>query len=431
MLVAHRFVTYRGGARRRFMAGIAGAVLALAVAWGGGAEAQDKKPLKIGFSMALTGGLAGAGKSALIAMQIWAEDVNAKGGLLGRQVELVYYDDQSNPATVPGLYTKLLDVDKVDFAVSGYGTNLAAPAMPIMMQRKKVFIALGVLGLNEEYKYDKYFQITPMGPNPHTDWSRGYFELAKAAGLKKVALVAADAEFAQNAVAGARQNAKEFGMEVVYDKSYPPPTADFSPIVRAVNATGPDVIFVASYPPDSAGIIRSANEVGLAPSVKMFGGSMVGPQYYAIANALGEGMNGIVNFDTHVNEPTLKFKGIDEFITKYRPRAEKEGVDPIGYYLAPQGYAYLQVLAAGIEGTKSLDDAKIAAWIHANEIDTIIGPARFAANGEWAKSRMLFVQYTGLEKNKAGEQLKAPGSRPILFPTEYKTGTWKPYAAAR
>ena len=427
------FVSRTGGARRRFLVGIAGAALALAlaVAWGGAAEAQDKKPLKIGFSMALTGGLAGAGKSSLIGMQIWAEDVNAKGGVLGRQVELVYYDDQTNPATVPGIYTKLLDVDKVDFVVSAYGTNLIAPAMPIIMQRGKVFVGLGGLAVNEEYKYDKYFQITPMGPDPRRGWSQGYFELAKAAGLKRLAIVAADAEFAQNSADGARLNAKDFGMEIVYDKSYPPPTADFSPIVRAINATNPDVVFVASYPPDSTGMVRAASEVGLAPSIKMFGGSMVGPQYYAIANALGEQLNTMVNFDIYVAEPTLKFPGIEEFIAKYRPRAEKEGVDPIGHYLAPSGYAYLQVLAAGIEGTKSLDDAKIAAWIHANEIDTIVGRAKFAPNGEWAKPRIFFVQYTGLEKNKAGEQFKGPGSRPILFPAEFKTGTWKPYSAAR
>src|SRR5438105_4001697 len=99
-------------------------------------------PITIGLGMALTGGLAGAGKSALLAMQIWRDDVNAKGGLLGRPVKLVYYDDQSNPATVPALYTKLLDVDKVDLIVSGYGTNLIAPAMPVAMAHNRLFLGL-------------------------------------------------------------------------------------------------------------------------------------------------------------------------------------------------------------------------------------------------------------------------------------------------
>src|SRR5262245_64311270 len=101
------------------VAGVLAAALALSV--GVSAMAQRAKPIRIGLGMALTGGLAGNGKAALLAMQIWRDDVNKKGGLLGRPVELVFYDDQTNPATVPGIYTKLLDVDKVDLVVSGYG----------------------------------------------------------------------------------------------------------------------------------------------------------------------------------------------------------------------------------------------------------------------------------------------------------------------
>src|SRR2546427_785188 len=95
--------------------------LFIGLALSGAAPAQQ--PLKIGFGMSLTGPLAGNGKAALIAMEIWRDDVNAKGGILGRKVEFVYYDDQTSPATVPSIYTKLLDVDKVDLVVSGYGTT--------------------------------------------------------------------------------------------------------------------------------------------------------------------------------------------------------------------------------------------------------------------------------------------------------------------
>ena len=101
-----------------------------------GSDAKAAEPITIGFGMALTGGLAAAGKTALLAMRIWQDDVNAKGGVLGRPVKLVYYDDQSNPPTVPGIYTKLLDVDKVDIIVSGYGTNMTAPAMPVAIQQR-------------------------------------------------------------------------------------------------------------------------------------------------------------------------------------------------------------------------------------------------------------------------------------------------------
>src|SRR6202142_3097667 len=109
--------------------GVAALLLALVLL----PAARAADPLRIGFSMALTGGLAPNGKSALLAMQIWEKDVNAKGGILGRPVQLIYYDDQSQPSTVPGIYTKLLDVNKVDLVVGPYATAQIAPAMPIVI----------------------------------------------------------------------------------------------------------------------------------------------------------------------------------------------------------------------------------------------------------------------------------------------------------
>ena len=121
------------------------------------AQTPSGQPITIGFGMALTGPLAGFGKQALLGMKIWEEETNAKGGLLGRPVKLIYYDDQSNPSTVPGIYTKLLDVDKVDLVLSGYATNMVAPAIPVVMQKGKTFISLFALDANAEFKYPKIF----------------------------------------------------------------------------------------------------------------------------------------------------------------------------------------------------------------------------------------------------------------------------------
>jgi branched-chain amino acid transport system substrate-binding protein len=383
--------------------------------------AAAQQPIKIGFSMALTGGLAGAGKGALVAMEIWRDDVNKKGGLLGRPVQLVYYDDATQPANVPGLYTKLLEVDKVDLVVSGYGTNLIAPAMPIIMRKKLAFPALFGLGANEEFKYDRYFQIMPSGPEPKEDWSRGFFELAMAQKPKPqtVALVAADAEFALNAVAGARRNALRSGLTIVYDKTYPPATTDFTPIVRAIQATNPDLVFVGSYPPDSVGMVKAANEIGL--KTKMFGGGMVGLQFAAIQKNLGPLLNNIVNYDFWVPEPTLKFAGVEEFLAKYQAAAKGKGVDPYGHYLPPYAYAYLEVLGQAVEATKSLDHGKIAAYIQKNEFNTVVGKVRFGRNGEWARSRVLQVQFRNVQPDNL-EQFAGPGKRIVLYPKEWKSG---------
>ena len=123
-------------------------------------------PIRIGFSMALTGSAAANGKVAIIAMKIWQDDINAKGGLLGRPVELDYYDDQSNPGNVPGIYTKLLDVDKVELIVGPYSTVMTAPAMPIVMQHNMVIVSLTALNINEQFHYPRYFAMIQTGPHP-------------------------------------------------------------------------------------------------------------------------------------------------------------------------------------------------------------------------------------------------------------------------
>src|SRR3954470_19353006 len=136
------------------------------------------EPIRIGFAMSLTGPNAGAGKMFLVGREIWRDELNAKGGLLGRPVEFVYYDDQSNPSTVPGIYTKLLDVDKVDVIVSGYATNMQAPAMPVVMQRGMMFVGLFGLAVNDQFKYDRFFQMMPSGPNARIDFSKGFLDIA-------------------------------------------------------------------------------------------------------------------------------------------------------------------------------------------------------------------------------------------------------------
>jgi branched-chain amino acid transport system substrate-binding protein len=385
------------------------------------------KPIRIGLGMALTGGIAANGKAALLSLQMWQEEVNARGGMLGRPVELVYYDDQSNPATVPGIYTKLLDVDQVDLLVSGYGTNLQAPAMPLMMQRGMMFMGLFGLAVNDKFGYDRYFQIQPNGPNARIDFSKDYLDLAMTMNPKPqtIAIAGADAEFPHIALDGARENIKRMGLKTVYDKTYPPSTIDAAPIMRGIAATNPDIVFIASYPPDSAAVVRAASEIGL--KTRMFGGGLIGLQFAALKTQLGPLLNNIVYYDINVPEPTMKFPGIDEFLVKYRARAAKEGVDLLGLYLPPYAYAAMQIYEKAITTTKTLDNARLAQYLHRESFDTIVGKVKFAANGEWDKSRILFVQFQGIVGNDV-EQFKLPGRQVILTPEQYKSGTFRyPY----
>jgi len=408
---------------------LSGALLAATMTFG---AAQAAEPITIGFGMALTGGLAPNGKAALLAMQIWEEETNAKGGLLGRPVKLVYYDDQSNPSTVPGIYTKLLDVDKVDLVVSGYATNMVAPALPVIMQHKRTFLGLLGLAANSEFNYPNYFSIGPTGgPHPKQSFSKGFFEVAMAQNPKPktLAIVGADAEFPRNATDGARELAKEAGLTIVYDKTYPPTTNDYSPIVRGIQATNPDLVFVASYPPDSVGMIRAANEVGL--KAKLFGGGMVGLQATAIKTQLGPLLNGIVDFDFWQPVGSYATPEALDFLKRYQSKSAAAGVDLLGFYLPPFAYSDMQVLQAAVEGVGSLDQQKMADYLRSHTFKTLAGDITFGPNGEWTEARVLEVQFQNVKGNDV-EQFKDPKVEVVLYPPSLKNGdVIYPYADAK
>jgi branched-chain amino acid transport system substrate-binding protein len=395
------------------------------------APAHAADPAKVGVSLSLTGGVASNGKQILMALELWRDDVNAKGGLLGRPVEIVYYDDQSSPSNVPALYTKLITVDKVDLLLGPYATNMVAPAMPVIMQSNKTTISFLAIGINRHFNYPKYFSMVPVGPKGPGAFSDGFFELAAAQSPKPqtVAIVSADAEFAKTAADAARDNAKAAGFRVVYDRSYPPATTDFLPVVRAVQAANPDIVFVAAYPPDTVGIIRAANEINLVP--KMFGGAMIGMLVTPIKVQLGPLANGLVIGESFVRAPPFEFPGVADLFKRYQAKAVGQGVDPLGHGFVPFGYAAGQVLARAVEETKSTDQDKLAAYIRSNTFKTVVGDVAFGKDGEWAKSRQLFTQFQNVAPNDL-EQFRAGSKQVILWPAEYKTGNMiYPYGEAR
>jgi branched-chain amino acid transport system substrate-binding protein len=407
--------------RRPLLASAFAGALATLLLTPASAQQPAGEPIRIGFSMALTGPLSPNGKSALLGMRIWEEEINAKGGLLGRPVKLVYYDDQSQAATVPGIYTKLLDVDKVDLVIGPYATVPSAAAMPVIMEHGKVFIILFGLAVNSEFNYPKFFAMIPSGPDTKPSFTEGFFEIAAAQNPKPqtVALIAADQEFSKNSCEGARENAKKAGMKVVYDRTYPPNTADFSAIVRGIQAANADVVTVCSYPLDSVGIVRSVTELNYKP--KMIGGAMVGLQATAIKQQLGPLLNGWINYETWAPSPQLMLPSTEEFLKKYQARAGSEGVDPLGYYLGTWGYAYIQVLGDAVQATKSLKDDALADYIRKTTFKTIMGDIKFGKNGEWEKGRMLQVQYHGIKSSDL-DQFRGMNTETVLTPAEYKTG---------
>jgi branched-chain amino acid transport system substrate-binding protein len=401
---------------RRKVIGAAGAA-AVTAALPGRAFAQGSGPVKIGMSMPQTGSLGAGGQAALLALRMWVEDVNQKGGLLGRKVDFIVYDDQTNPANTPGIYTKLLDVDKVDLLFAPYGTVPTAPIMPLVKQRGLLLMGNFSFQANHTVKHDMWFNNAPW--NDASSWFDGWIATGQKLGGKTIAFLAADQEFAQNLANGARELAKKAGLKTVYDQNYPPTTTDFSSLVRAIRQTNADLVFVASYPNDSVQIIRSVNEIGIGANVKLFGGGMVGLQFTPNMVNLGSLLNGVINYNTFV--PGMKYPGIDEYFVRYQKKAAEAKVDPLGYYITPYNYAMGQMIEQAVNATKSLDHKKLADYLHKNEMKTIVGPIRYRADGEWANPRVVQAQFRGI-KDKDLEQFKQPGKQVVISPEAVKTG---------
>lgn len=280
-------------------------------------------PIRIGYCLSLTGSLADNSRSARLAHEIWREDINARGGLLGRPVEFVRYDDQGNADLVPGIYERLIDEDKVDLVIGGYGTNTLLPAMPLMVERERFFVGLMGLGVNNALIYPNYFAMIPTGPDPNAALTEGFFALAAEQNPRPttVAFVSADAEFSRNPILGAKANAEKYGIKVVHEASYPLSTEDFTPLVDAVAESGSDLLFLCSYLADSIGLVRTVRSHHYRP--KMVGGAMIGPQNTAVKTALGPLLNGFVNYEYWAPVPKMMFPGVQELLNTYQERPAK------------------------------------------------------------------------------------------------------------
>ena len=219
------------------------------------------------------------------------------------------------------------------------------------------------------------------------------------------------------------------GFKIVYDRSYPPNTVDFAPIVRGIQASNPDFVYIASYPTETVGIARAANEIGL--KTKLFGGGMVGLQYASIKTQLGELLNRIVDYDFYVPEPTVPFKGIEGFLARYQAKAPSIGADLLGYFIPPFAYANGQVVEQAVAAVGSLDQRKLGDYLKTHSFDTVVGKIEYAPNGEWKNPRVLWVQYQNV-KGSGLDQFKKAGTQVIIFPKELASGELQsPYSVGR
>jgi branched-chain amino acid transport system substrate-binding protein len=388
------------------------------------------KPIRIGYCLSLTGPVAGNSLSARLAHEIWREDINGRGGLLGRPVDLICYDDHADASRVPGLYKRLIDEDKVDLVIGGYGTNTILPAMPLIMERQRFFVGLMGLGVNNALAYPNYFAMIPTGPDPNAALTEGFFALAAEQRPRPttVALVSADAEFSRNPILGAKANAKKYGFQIVHEATYPLSTENFVPVIDAVAESNCDLLFLCSYLEDSIGLVRAIHAHPFRP--KMVGAGMIGPQNTAVKTTLGPLLNGFANYEYWVPVPNMMFAGVEELLNTYQARAGDAGVDPLGHYMVPLAYAQMQVITQAVEATGGFDDASLAAYARSTTFHTVMGAITFGVNGEWAEPRVLQVQFQGIAGHDV-EQFRNGSRQIVVSPPNFTSGGFRfPYAEA-
>ena len=348
------------------------------------AAAQE---IKIGYSMAMTGGLGPNGQSALLAQKIWEEDINKKGGLLGRPVKLIYYDDQTNPSTVPGIYAKLLDVDKVDLIIGGYGTNMLAPAMPLVMQRKKLFIGLLGLGVNSEFNYPNYFVMIPSGPDPKPSFTKGFFDVAMAQNPKphddrhRRRRRRVRAQRRRRRTRERQQGRPEDRLRQDLSAGDHGLRADRARHRGDQSGRRGDR---APIRPTRSAWCASVNEIGFKP--KMIGGGMVGPAehlHQGAARAAAQRLDQLRLLAAGAEDAVSRAS--TDLMTEVPGQGRRgEGAIRSATTWRRRPMPRCRCWSRPSQATKSLDDQKLADYIRANTFKTVLGDVKFGKGGEWA-----------------------------------------------
>ena len=382
---------------------------------------MNNSPIRIAYSLSLSGPVAENTKTARLTHQVWEQSINNRGGLLDRKVELICMDDEGEASKAASIYKSLLDEDRVDLVIDGYGTNTIAASMPVVMERKKFLIGLMGLGVNGEFQYQHYFAMIPTGPSPNTALTEDFFELAASQNQKpkSVALLSGQAEFSKNPVIGAIENAEKYGLQVIHQQTYPLSTSDFRTIVEEIKTIDADILFIYSYLNDSIVLIKAIKNSTYRP--KMVGGAMIGPQSASVKTELGSLLNGFVNYEYWVPVPKMNFTGVSEMLAKYQKEAIREDIDALGYYVAPLAYAQMQVLEQAINATGSLNDSKLSDYCRNHHFETVMGRIHFGKNREWDQPRVVQFQFQNI-KNKNIETFKDSTSQVVVSPELYMSG---------
>jgi len=376
--------------------------VALALAVGGVVPATAQGPIRIGASLSLTGTYAKLGKNQHEGYQLCEKDLNAKGGLLGRRVQFVVYDDQSMPATAVRLYEKLITEDKVDAIMGPYSSPVTEAAVNVTEKYKKVMVAPLAATTSIFKKGRKYIFMVI---SPAEVYLEGLLDMAAKRGLKTVAVVNEDTLFSKAAAAGAVEVAKKKGLQVVFAEAYPKGNTDFSALLTKVKAANPDVLAAATYFDDAVALTRQMKELNVNP--KMFGVTVGGdlPEFYDTLKQNAEYIYGATQW-----EHTLPYPGNHEYFEAYK---KDFGHEPS--YHSTAGYAGCLIYAEAVKRANGLDADKVREQLLKLEMRTPFGDYKVEADGFQVAHKMVTFQWQKEKKVTVWPDELAQGKP--LFPT--------------
>jgi branched-chain amino acid transport system substrate-binding protein len=346
------------------------------------ADAQG--PIRIGASLSLTGTYAKPGKYQHEGYQLCARDVNAKGGLLGRKVEFVVYDDQSTPATGVRLYEKLITEDKVDAVIGPYSSPITEAVANVSEKYKKVMVTpLAATTSIFKRPPDRKRHYIFMVISPAEAYLEGLIDLAAKRGLKTVAILNEDTLFAKASASGTAEIAKKKGLQVVFQEAYPKGNQDFSAMLTKIKSVTPDVVAASTYFDDAVAITRQMRELNVNP--KMYGVTVGGdlPEFYDLLKQNAEYVYGATQW-----EPTLPYPGQKEFLDAYKKEFNREPA-----YHSAAGYAGCQTYMEGVKRAGTLDSDKVREQLRKLEMRTMFGDYKVDEDGFQTAHKMVLFQW--------------------------------------
>jgi branched-chain amino acid transport system substrate-binding protein len=360
----------------RMLAAVAAVLVAVhAPAW-----AQGGKDVVFGGAISQTGQYAEPAGRQVNSIKLWVDDVNARGGLLGRKVKLILLDDKSDTQTAIKLYEKLITEDKVDVLLAPYSSGITEAVANVNERYKMPFVAYGAASTPIWEKGRKYiFNIVAVAE----DYQKGAVHLAKQIGVKKAAVIGQDSLFPRQSGKGAKEWAKKLGIEIVVDENYPVKLTDFTALLQKIRAAGAEAIFSNSYFADSAAQLRQLREQNI--NLKLFS-STVGPGLPNFPEQLGTTAEYVLGFSQWEPLPKiLKNPGMEEYIAAYEKRyGEKPN------YHAGGAYGALQVTEAAIKRAGSFDNDRIREALATIDVVTIYGRYKVDARGMNEAEGMTF-----------------------------------------